>query len=58
MSILSAADEAVAALVVRQSNTSLSGGHPRFFDEQLDPAVGAVDYVKGIGSGLLTSFPP
>jgi hypothetical protein len=31
--------------------------HPRFFDEQLGSAVGAIDYVGGSGSSLLTSIP-
>ena len=31
--------------------------HPRFFDEQLGSAVGAIGYVRGCGNGLLTSIP-
>ena len=31
--------------------------HPRFFDEQLDSAVGAIDYVRDSGNCLLTSIP-
>jgi acyl-CoA reductase-like NAD-dependent aldehyde dehydrogenase len=27
-----------------------SGTHPRFFDEQLGSAVGAIDYVRGSGN--------
>ena len=30
-------------------------GHPGFFDEQLNAAVGAIDYVRGSGNLLLTS---
>ena len=29
--------------------------HPRFFDEQLGSAVGAIDYVRGRENGLLTA---
>ena len=31
--------------------------HPRFFDEHLGWAVGAIGYVRGSGNGLLTSIP-
>ena len=34
-----------------------TGVHPRFFDEQLGPAVGAIDCVKGCGNKLGTSIP-
>jgi len=30
--------------------------HPRFFDEQLDSAVGSIDHVRGSGNWHLTSI--
>jgi hypothetical protein len=33
------------------------GHHPRFFDEQLGSAVGAIDYVRGSGNRLFSSIP-
>jgi len=32
--------------------------HPRFFDEQLGPTVGAIDYVTGSGNFILSFSPP